>query len=449
MCTRGKNCEYAHGAAERRCSEFFYSGNDERVAAQLFQKSSQNEPLENSKKRKYEDLDSSSTLPRCVEVQEPKFTYSYQFLKQFDRHKFPTAKEKKLSNKHKGKKRGLCNQSEAKGSCTRGAESYARRTDKLQQSMQRTRSAIKLDVASQVQIVDSQVIVDVKPDISKMSPLERLKALTSNTTTKTNVIVDVKPDVTNMSPLERLKALSSNTATKETTMPKDIKQSTTARHQRSERRKEKDAKYFQKLREKEAAREKREEEKAAFLSNIPCKFFARGICQYGDECPFFHDPDVALLRNECINKPKNEILCKFVASRSCSYGDSCSYSHDTARFPCHYYVLDGYSCLKGARCRFSHKLDVSEEEKRLLLIKMRRLEMQNEATNAEGEGKESSIKIVEQNDGESQRKQLPDDEGTHDHYQSDSLGKVGLMSEDASQAEDVCVWAPLTSVNAK
>ncbi len=75
--------------------------------------------------------------------------------------------------------------------------------------------------------------------------------------------------------------------------------------------------------------------------------------------------------------------------------------------------------------------------------------MQNEAKNAEGEGKESSIKIVERNDGESQRRQLPDDEGTYDHYQLDSVGKVGLMSEDAGKPEDICVWAPLTSVKAK
>ncbi|KAH9298126.1 hypothetical protein KI387_029808, partial [Taxus chinensis] len=77
---------------------------------------------------------------------------------------------------------------------------------------------------------------------------------------------------------------------------------------------------------------------------ILCKFYMKGRCAQGQECPFSHDA-VPITKSE---------ICKYYLNHHCLKGDECPFSHDLSTFPCKFYHTKG-GCLDGDACRFSHK----------------------------------------------------------------------------------------------
>ena len=77
-----------------------------------------------------------------------------------------------------------------------------------------------------------------------------------------------------------------------------------------------------------------------------CRFYLKGSCQKGAECPFSHDrpPD------------KVAMVCRFHLSGSCLKGSICLYSHDLKLVPCQFFhAEDGIRrCDRGDGCTFSH-----------------------------------------------------------------------------------------------
>ncbi|GLJ44192.1 hypothetical protein SUGI_0922420 [Cryptomeria japonica] len=86
---------------------------------------------------------------------------------------------------------------------------------------------------------------------------------------------------------------------------------------------------------------------------ILCKFFMKGRCAQGKECPFSHDA-VPITKSE---------ICKYHVNNCCLKGDECPFSHDLSTFPCKFYHTEA-GCLDQDACRFSHKqITVNELEK--------------------------------------------------------------------------------------
>ena len=77
-----------------------------------------------------------------------------------------------------------------------------------------------------------------------------------------------------------------------------------------------------------------------------CRFYLKGSCQKGAECPFSHDrsPD------------KVAMVCRFHLSGSCLKGTTCLYGHDLKLVPCQFFhAEDGsHRCERGDGCTFSH-----------------------------------------------------------------------------------------------
>ncbi|KAF5314208.1 hypothetical protein D9758_017837 [Tetrapyrgos nigripes] len=107
------------------------------------------------------------------------------------------------------------------------------------------------------------------------------------------------------------------------------------------------------------------------LDSIPlghaCKFFAKGVCNKGSQCPFRHDalPNSPLspTASDSHVQPsaKMPIRCHFYAKNSCRNGDSCPYLHETDEVkkdenvrlkPCRYFA-EG-KCHRGNKCTFAH-----------------------------------------------------------------------------------------------
>jgi hypothetical protein len=83
----------------------------------------------------------------------------------------------------------------------------------------------------------------------------------------------------------------------------------------------------------------------ASLKKIPCKFFAQGICRYGESCSFFHEQSTSIytrpspsadidinieklsINHTDVNHLKKGTICRFFLQGSCNRGDECWYSH--------------------------------------------------------------------------------------------------------------------------
>jgi hypothetical protein len=57
---------------------------------------------------------------------------------------------------------------------------------------------------------------------------------------------------------------------------------------------------------------------------VLCRYFAKGACQYGDQCTFAHGP--ADMRKPGVKKLKTK-LCKNFAAGDCKWGDRCNFAH--------------------------------------------------------------------------------------------------------------------------
>jgi hypothetical protein len=307
-------------------------------------------------------------------VSGSKVTHSYQDLKKYDLRKASVAvvqgKKKKVAKDPKGRKRRLCHQFEKKGSCIHGKEcGYAHGAGELGQVVRRCSHGNNSNATH-------NAAVEKESDVESEKPAPQIN----------DVKTPELPPPSFVSPLDRLKALTASASDSSdayaASTEGDGKQPAPSKPQKSQKRKEKDDRYFQKQRDKQAERDKRDEEKAEVLRKVPCKFFAKGRCEHGDDCQFFHDPALAILQEDRL-RPKNEVLCKFIASKSCTQGDGCPYSHDTRRFPCRFFVLNGCrtgACLKGANCLFSHD-PVSERDKARLLYDFDQLREKNRIKN--------------------------------------------------------------------
>lgn len=141
-------------------------------------------------------------------------------------------------------------------------------------------------------------------------------------------------------------------------------------------------------------------------SSVPCRFFQRGYCRYGESCRFQHSPSAALTSAAAgISNPKEEekdkdstmaseveeekkteeggsrpentssVPCRFFQRGYCRYGESCRFRHSAsdasnsiAAGPsnpkgkasakgkvsgCLHWLLAG-SCERGSKCRYAH-----------------------------------------------------------------------------------------------
>ncbi|GES91313.1 zinc finger CCCH domain-containing protein 55 isoform X1 [Rhizophagus clarus] len=78
-------------------------------------------------------------------------------------------------------------------------------------------------------------------------------------------------------------------------------------------------------------------------SDIPlCRYFARGICRYGENCRYSHDDqleqngqgqgfqngDNEVQKFGVLTHPRSSTPCRFFAKGYCRYGDDCKFSHN-------------------------------------------------------------------------------------------------------------------------
>ncbi|KAI8370517.1 uncharacterized protein BYT42DRAFT_582704 [Radiomyces spectabilis] len=77
-------------------------------------------------------------------------------------------------------------------------------------------------------------------------------------------------------------------------------------------------------------------------ASVPCRFWLKGKCKSGEQCPFQHEGDPFVS------------VCRFFKTNSCVNGDQCPMSHDLRLEPCRFYHVKGV-CDSGEMCPFSHE----------------------------------------------------------------------------------------------
>ncbi len=101
---------------------------------------------------------------------------------------------------------------------------------------------------------------------------------------------------------------------------------------RSQRRKEKDAQYAERIR-----REREQAERRAALPPPPCIFFAKGRCRAGEECPFYHDPTLSENGHLTLSDKASDLptdMCKYYLAGCCEKGIVRTAVHLLGNIPC-------------------------------------------------------------------------------------------------------------------
>ena len=102
-----------------------------------------------------------------------------------------------------------------------------------------------------------------------------------------------------------------------------------------------------------------------YVPKVICKYYMEGKCSKGSSCTFSHvlQPHKT---PEQVRSQNAAVICSFYRLGQCMKGTNCLYSHDLSRVPCKYFHKNNGRCKDGDQCRFSHRIPLDDDERKLL-----------------------------------------------------------------------------------
>ena len=85
----------------------------------------------------------------------------------------------------------------------------------------------------------------------------------------------------------------------------------------------------------------------------PCKYFLKGFCSKGRDCPFSHESDTKIPNFNSNQVKKSNEICSHYMNDDCKFGVFCTKLH-----VCKFFLEN--SCTMGKKCKFSHEKPIIE-----------------------------------------------------------------------------------------